>query len=181
MSLCECGCGEAAKAGRRFVQGHNQRGATRSAEARAKSRAAMVGFRHTDATKAKMRAAIRKPRAPRTAESRARMAAIMIGKNRIDGLTFKSDGRALTFAPTHPAANEDGRVLRARLVVEERLGRLLTSSEIVHHINFDCTDDHPDNLLAMSRSEHTALHKLLRRLGIEDHFQLWFAREERAA
>ncbi len=48
-----------------------------------------------------------------------------------------------------------------------------------HHINFDHSDDRPENVYVFSNaSEHQLFHLLVRRLGIEDHFRDWFSLEE---
>lgn len=180
-NTCACGCGKAVCEGRTFLRGHNRRGTTRSENTRAKASAAMRGFRHSDATKAKMRAAVRKRRSPMTSAEREKHSAAMLGKNRVEGPTFTSEGRALVLAPEHPATNADGRVVRARYVLEQKIGRLLQPNELPHHINLDPSDDHPDNLMAMDRAEHTRWHHLIRRLGIEDHFKTWLSRAEREA
>lgn len=46
-----------------------------------------------------------------------------------------------------------------RLVMENILGRRLTSDEIVHHKDHDKKNNHPDNLQLMTRSEHIAEHR----------------------
>lgn len=60
--------------------------------------------------------------------------------------------------PDHPAANSIGYVLEHRLIMEAFLGRLLRDDEVVHHINEDSLDNHPENLALMTRSEHTSYH-----------------------
>jgi len=45
-----------------------------------------------------------------------------------------------------------------KLLMEEKLGRKLVIGEVVHHINGDKLDNSLDNLMAMSRSEHSRLH-----------------------
>ena len=45
-----------------------------------------------------------------------------------------------------------------RVVMEEKLGRSLLSGEIVHHIDGNKRNNHPDNLTVMTQSEHARLH-----------------------
>lgn len=49
-------------------------------------------------------------------------------------------------------------MLYSRAVVAARLRRLLTSNEIVHHVNEDTTDDRDENLQVTTRSEHMRHH-----------------------
>jgi len=51
----------------------------------------------------------------------------------------------------------------SRVVLENHLGRELTSSEQVHHKNEDKSDDRPENLEIMSCAEHSRLHEAKRR------------------
>jgi hypothetical protein len=53
----------------------------------------------------------------------------------------------------------------ARLLIEEKLDRLLTSDEIVHHIDGDLQNDELSNLQVMTNAEHTRLHHLGRKKG----------------
>ena len=45
-----------------------------------------------------------------------------------------------------------------RRVVEEHLRRSLTSDEIIHHIDFDKSNNSIENLIIMDRSEHRSAH-----------------------
>lgn len=49
-----------------------------------------------------------------------------------------------------------------KMVAEQMIGRPLREDEIVHHINGDKTDNRPENLMVMTRSEHMKLHAQLR-------------------
>jgi hypothetical protein len=60
--------------------------------------------------------------------------------------------------PEHPNASKQGYVLEHRLVMEEKLGRLLERHEIVHHIDEDTLNNDPENLEVMTQSEHARLH-----------------------
>lgn len=52
-----------------------------------------------------------------------------------------------------------------RLVVEESIGRKLSSDEHVHHIDGDKSNNDISNLQLMSRSEHLRMHALENGLG----------------
>lgn len=48
----------------------------------------------------------------------------------------------------------------ARLLMEDHLGRELTSDEIVHHIDGDSLNNEIENLQVVSRAEHIRIHRL---------------------
>jgi hypothetical protein len=52
-----------------------------------------------------------------------------------------------------------GNIYRYRLVMEEHLGRRLTSDEHVHHLNGDRADDRLENLRLVTTVEHARLHQ----------------------
>jgi len=62
------------------------------------------------------------------------------------------------YMPNHPSASKDGSVLEHRVVLENKVGRLLNRNEIAHHINGIKTDNRPDNLELMAWGEHTRHH-----------------------
>ena len=67
-------------------------------------------------------------------------------------------GRPAVFVPEHPKSNNRGYVLRARYLMEQKLGRSLGSREHVHHKDENPTNDHLGNLEVMSIAEHSRHH-----------------------
>jgi len=45
-----------------------------------------------------------------------------------------------------------------RVVMEKKLGRKLRKGEIVHHVDHNKKNNHPDNLQVMTQGEHARLH-----------------------
>ena len=58
----------------------------------------------------------------------------------------------------HPLFQGKKTVLEHRLLVAEKLGRPLLSSELVHHYDDIKTNNHIDNLILHTRASHAALH-----------------------
>jgi predicted transcriptional regulator len=64
-------------------------------------------------------------------------------------------GYRYIYQPDHKNATKSGYVSEHRLAMEQKLGRLLLRSEVVHHLNNDPLDNRPENLgLYSNNAEH---------------------------
>lgn len=71
------------------------------------------------------------------------------------------DGRGYMwiYKPDHKNSTPTGYIREHRYVMEQKLGRLLKKSEVVHHINGIKADNRPENLkVFIQHSEHMKYH-----------------------
>jgi hypothetical protein len=66
-----------------------------------------------------------------------------------------SDGYIYIWSPQHPNKTKMGYVCEHRLIMEQKLGRYLLLTEIVHHINRIKDDNRIENLVLTTKKEHT--------------------------
>lgn len=60
--------------------------------------------------------------------------------------------------PEHPNSTKNGYVLLHRIIMENHLGRLLTTNEIVHHKDHNKKNNVIENLEVLNNREHCKLH-----------------------
>lgn len=77
------------------------------------------------------------------------------------GVRMARGRRQIQVGVDHPMAGKKGYALESRLVAAEALGRFLEKDEHVHHVDLDETNNSPENLALVSRSQHTKLHNLI--------------------
>ncbi len=71
------------------------------------------------------------------------------------GILIDRDGYRMVHSPNHPGSDKRGYIREHRLVMEEKIGRALKRSEVVHHIDDDPMNNDPSNLvLYPSNREH---------------------------
>ena len=71
------------------------------------------------------------------------------------GRMLDKSGYVLVYRPGHHEANRHGQVREHRIVMAQKLGRPLQRGEVVHHIDGNRANNHPDNLEVY---ENNALH-----------------------
>lgn len=67
------------------------------------------------------------------------------------------------YLPDHLDSNKNGMIKEHRLVAEQKIGRRLLLTEVVHHIDGNKFNNDPDNLMVFrTNNDHSAFHKGLR-------------------
>ena len=88
---------------------------------------------------------------------------IVIKDNAHPGFITTHKGYIMLRRPNHPFCDSKGYVREHRLVMEERLGRILAPLELVHHGNEIKADNRSDNLAIDNKSVHTKHHRKLQK------------------
>lgn len=76
------------------------------------------------------------------------------------GFREDRDGYIKTYAPDHPWPRKGGYVYEHARVMELHLGRRLSATETVHHIDHNRKNNALANLVIIKRGPHSRLHRL---------------------
>jgi hypothetical protein len=177
---CECGCGELAPSGKRYI-GEHGRAAAWTDERRKRASEIKQGELNPQFGKP---APNRRPPRPETLCHCGCGQITKVGRDYISGHNGRirfvaerggttSNGRSKISARDHPFADGDGYVFEYRLVAEHALrfndpsspyliklgSRMYLSPDaVVHHVDGNPSNNEPTNLVVMSRADHTTLH-----------------------
>ena len=70
----------------------------------------------------------------------------------------KCGGYKAVYCPDHPKAWKTGWIHVHRIVMEQKIGRLLAPNEVVHHKDHNKLNNSIDNLELLTKSEHAKEH-----------------------
>jgi hypothetical protein len=85
--------------------------------------------------------------------------AVRLVKGRVSHKKVKNKaGYIMVWMPNHPGSNSAGYIFEHRLVMEQSLGRLLLSTEFVHHKNGIKDDNRIENLELTTNGAHSKEH-----------------------
>lgn len=88
-----------------------------------------------------------------------------LSRNHIKDKIIDKRGYILIYAPCNPFSR-NGYVLEHRLIVEQKINRLLTPNETIHHINGKKDDNRIDNLfLFKSQKDHKSFENQVQQFG----------------
>lgn len=83
----------------------------------------------------------------------------------VNNLARELNGYRVIYMPEHRKAmtndNWNGYVYEHIVVAEKALGREISDTEVVHHLNGDRANNRKENLLVLERSQHAKLHMWL--------------------
>ena len=75
------------------------------------------------------------------------------------GRCLNKDGYVRVLVGDHPFKRRYHYMFEHVRVIEAAIGRRITPTECIHHVNGDITDNRVQNLRLMSKSEHAKLHR----------------------
>ena len=126
-----------------------------------------IGRKHTEESKKKMSESSK----GKTTWNKGKKCPQYSGKNHWNwkGGKIISRGYIMIYNPDHPYKDHHGYVLEHRLVMEKMLGRYLKPEEVVHHLDYDKTNNHPNNLYLFSNDmAHQQYHVILEKVVKEE-------------
>lgn len=189
MSLCECGCGEEVKPGRRFIWGHNRRDKYNSLEHNVKI---SEGRLNSDKVKSANEAMRGVPLSPahcvsisegrlnsdavkaankrmcgvtRTPEACANMSAWQLGVPHTTAAQLAADEakRGVSRSPEVCVATREGQIKSG--MFERMAEKFRGGNDIVNHHYIYDESDMSKYTIKMTRSHHTWLHNIFRKFG----------------